>query len=276
MAPVKLSVREYTARSADGEPLFLLHGLLGSSINWHGIARRLAGTRTVFAPDLRNHGRSPGAGEMTYPAIADDLAMLLEAKGIPQATVIGHSMGGKAAMWLALTRPERVGSLVVADMAPASYPNGLERVIDPLLGLDLETIVDRRDADDRLAGDLPHPDLRAYLLQNLVREEGAWKWRVNLPVLKGSLRQIAGFPDPGGRQYAGGALFLYGTDSDYVTQTQLPAIRNLFPHARLRAVPGAGHWLYKDQPDAFVGAVQGFLRAGHSDTGTGEIPQRDT
>jgi esterase len=268
MAPVNLSVREYTSRSAGGDPVLLLHGLLGSSVNWHGIARRLAETRTVFAPDLRNHGRSPDAGEMSYPAMADDLAMLLDAKGIPQATVIGHSMGGKAAMWLALTQPERVGSLIVADMAPASYPNGLERVIDPLLGLDLGAIADRRDADDRLAGDLPHPDVRAYLLQNLGREEDGWKWWVNLPVLKASLKQIAGFPDPEDRQYAGAALFLYGTDSDYVTQTQLPAIRNLFPHARLRAVPGAGHWLYSDQPDAFISAVQGFLRAGQSDVGT--------
>jgi esterase len=259
MAGVKLSVREYTASNASAPPIILLHGLLGSAVNWHGIARRLAESRPVLVPDLRNHGRSPRADDMSYPAMADDLAVLMDARGISLATVVGHSMGGKAAMWFSLTRPERVRSLVVADMAPASYPSGFERVLDPLLALDLGTLADRRDADGRLARALPDPQLRGYLLQNLVREDNGWTWRANLPVLKAALETIADFPDPAGGQYAGPALFLYGTESDYVTQSRLPAIRDLFPHARLRAVPGAGHWLYSDQPNAFLGALRDFL-----------------
>jgi esterase len=260
MARLRLFAREYGATSASAPPLLLVHGLLGSSVNWHGIARRLSDVRPVLVPDLRNHGRSPRAAEMSYPTMADDLAGLLDANGIEQAVVAGHSMGGKAAMWLALTRPERVQALVVADMAPVAYPSGFERLLDALLGLDLAHLQNRAEADSRLARMLPTPGLRAYLLQNLVRKADAWEWRANLSVLAASIDDIIGFPDAAGRQYAGPTLFLYGTESSYVTQAQLPAIHDLFPHARLRAVPGAGHWVYSDRPDVFVSAVRGFLQ----------------
>ncbi len=261
MAGLKLSARTYTGGSGDGQPVLLLHGLLGSAVNWHGIARRLAEWRPILVPDLRNHGRSPRSDSMSYQAMADDLEALLDAERIEQAEIVGHSMGGKTAMWLALMRPDRVQALAVADISPVAYPSGFEGLLDALLELDLARIADRREADSLLARSISSSDLRAYLLQNLVREAGVWKWRANLPVLKASRGEIIGFPDAEGRQYAGRALFLYGTESSYVTEAHLPAIRNLFPHARLRAVPAAGHWLYRDQPDAFIGALKGFLVA---------------
>lgn len=255
----ELFLREY-GNSGDGRPpVVLLHGLFGSSTNWHSIARRLSESRRVLAPDLRNHGRSPSLPPMTYPAMAEDLANLLDQQGIDQAALVGHSMGGKAAMWLALTRPERVQALVVADMAPVTYGHRFDGVLTGLGSLDLDRLGDRRAADAQLARHLDTPGLRAYLLQNLVKEGDGWRWRINLPLLAAFMDDILGFPDTAGRQYPGPAFFIYGNDSDYVTGKQLPSIRALFPLARLRGVPNAGHWVYADQPDAFFNAISGFL-----------------
>jgi esterase len=260
MRPLKLFVREYGA-DAGGTPVVLVHGLFGSSTNWHGIARRLGESRRVLAVDLRNHGRSPPAAEMTYPVMAADLAALLENEAQGRAVLVGHSLGGKAAMWLAVSRPELVEGLVVADMAPAAYPARFEGIVATLAGLDIEGLADRRQADALLALHLPDPAVRGYLLQNLVREGDGWRWRVNLPAVAKSLSELMTFPAAHGRQFPGPALFVYGTESDYVTGAHLPAIRAHFPLARLRAIPNAGHWVYADRPDAFLRALDAFLDA---------------
>jgi esterase len=239
----------------------LIHGLFGSAANWHGIARRLAAGRRVLVPDLRNHGRSPWSEGMDYPALAEDLVALLDVLGIGRAHLVGHSMGGKAAMWLALSEPGRVGSLVVADMAPVTYGGRFGGLIAALSDLPLESLRDRRDADRRLAAAVASPAVRGYLLQNLVPDGlGGWRWRLNLPVLAASMDAILDFPDAGGRQFPGPTLFLYGGRSDYLTGDALPQISSLFPLARLRAIPEAGHWIYADQPEAFSLAVAGFLK----------------
>jgi esterase len=259
VAALTLDLREY-GEPAEAPPVLLLHGLFGSAANWHGIAKRLAEDHWVLVPDLRNHGRSPRSDQMTYPAMAEDLLALLDQRDIRRAVVVGHSMGGKAAMWLALSQPKRVEALGVADISPASYPHRFDAILDALEGLELEHLADRREADARLAAALPSPALRDYLLQNLAREGDAWYWRINLPVLRASMEEIVGFPDTDGRQFAGPTLFIYGTGSDYVTGAHLPAIRALFRHARLRVVPNAGHWVYAEQPEAFTAALQGLFR----------------
>lgn len=261
MTGLKLSLRTYGDADAAGMPLVLLHGLFGSAANWHGVARHLAQSRRVLVPDLRNHGRSPRSTEMSYPAMAGDVAELMDAERIDRALLVGHSMGGKVAMWLALTQPQRVHALVVADMAPVAYPYRFDDVLGALADLDLHALADRRAANARLALRLPVPGVRDYLLQNLIREAGGWRWRINLPALAAAMDRIGGFPHAAGLQYPGPALFVYGTESSYVTGAHLPAIRIHFPLARLRALPGAGHWVYSDRPDAFVRAVQGFLPA---------------
>lgn len=244
-----------------GLPVLLIHGLFGSAANWHGIARRLAVGREILVPNLRNHGDSPWGEPMDYPAMAADLVALLDRQGIPQAHLVGHSLGGKVAMWLALTEPERVGSLVVAEMAPVTYGERFGRLISTLMALPLADLRDRGDADRRLSEDIASPSVRAYLLQNLILDEDRqWRWRLNLPVLARSLDAILGFPDPAGRQFQGPALFLYGGRSDYLTGAALPRIRALFPLARLRPIPEAGHWIYADQPEAFSAAVAAFLK----------------
>jgi pimeloyl-ACP methyl ester carboxylesterase len=265
MAGVRLHLRHYGEVAAGRLPLVLIHGLFGSASNWHGIARRLAADHQVLVPDLRNHGQSPWDPRMDYQSMATDLAALLDAQGIVRAHLVGHSMGGKAAMWLALTAPERVGSLVVADIAPITYASRHGALVKALAALPLHAIEDRRDADARLAAAIQSAPVRAYLLQNLVPDlAGAvdgrgWRWRLNLEVLAHTLDGILGFPETRDLQFLGPSLFVHGGHSDYVTGEGLPRIRALFPHAHLRGIPNAGHWVYADQPDAFYAAVDGFL-----------------
>ena len=257
LATPELTLQRYGNPGAT--PLLLLHGLFGSGRNWQGIARRLAQRRPVLVPDLRNHGDSPHAADMSYNAMADDLAELLEREAVKQVIPVGHSMGGKAAMWLTLNHPRRIAAVCVVDIAPITYPSGFETLIDALLALPLGAIASRADADRRLATAIPSAPIRGYVLQNLRRDGEHWAWRCNLKGIAKALPEIRGFPDPAGRQFAGPALFLYGSNSDYVGAQSLPTIRRLFPLARPRAVANAGHWVYADQPDAFIGALEGFL-----------------
>jgi pimeloyl-ACP methyl ester carboxylesterase len=257
--PVPLHLREYAKAPAGGTPTLLLHGLLGSSTNWHGIARRLAEGHRVLVPDLRGHGRSPAGDEISYAAMATDLVHLLDGHGIPRATVIGHSMGGKAAMWLALTAPDRVAALAVVDIAPVTYPGRLADLLAAMRALPLGEIADRRQADGLLAPAVPDAAVRGYVLQNLEQVGGAWRWRIELAALSAAMVEISGFPDPGAAQFPGPALFVYGTESDYLTGEHLARVRTLFPLARLRPVPGAGHWVYADQPEGFLAAIAGIL-----------------
>jgi esterase len=258
--PVVLHLREYGPAPNREPPVLLLHGLLGSGANWHGIAQRLAERHWVLVPDLRGHGRSPAGDGISYPALAADLVELLAARGIPRATVIGHSMGGKAAMWLALTAPERVSALGVVDIAPAAYPDRFASLLSALRALPLAEVADRRGADARLSAAVPDPAVRGYALQNLTRDRGgAWRWRLDLGALGAAMAELRGFPDPGQAQFAGPALFVYGTESDYLTSDHLGRIRTLFPLARLRPVAGAGHWVYTDQPAGFLAAIAAIL-----------------
>ena len=243
-------------------PLLLLHGLLGSSSNWQALAGQLwAQGVASIVPDLRNHGRSPHDPSMDYPLMAADVIRLLDSLELEQVVVLGHSMGAKVGMWMALNYSDRVNSLISVDMVPARSPNRFEAIFDSMLSLDLERIASRQAADDHLAESLDDPLLRQYLLQNLVREGDQWRWRVNLRVLDAALNNILDFPiSHGPNQFQGETLFLYGGESDYVTSDAGPAIQALFPYARLRAVPGAGHWVHAEQPEAFLSAVLHFLR----------------
>lgn len=257
---LRLHCREY-GRYREGRPsLLLLHGLLGSSVNWHTIARRLEGEYHLLVPDLRNHGRSPHHAECGYPAMADDLVRLLDDHGLEQVIPVGHSMGGKAAMWLALHHPEEVARLVVVDVAPAAYPNRFAPIFRALGKLELERLADREEARRRLGRDLGEPALREYLLQNLVYEGGGWRWRMNLSALSRGIDRIVGFPDIAEWvQYPGEVLFLHGGNSGYLRPEHQGTIRRLFPFARLRMISGAGHWVYAERPGPFLDGLSPFL-----------------
>jgi pimeloyl-ACP methyl ester carboxylesterase len=255
---VKLHYRQF-GEAHTGVPLLLLHGLLGSLVNWQRIARRLAENHRVIVPDLRNHGRSPHHPDVSYPAMTGDVLALLDDLGVDRAVPVGHSMGGKVAMWLALNHPDRVTRLVVADIAPVRYQGRLGMLLDALLALPLERIEKRAEADALLARRIPDAAVRAYLLQNLVRTDSGWRWRSNLQALRDGLDLISGFPEvPPVVRYEGPALFIRGDRSDYVKAEYLPVMERLFPDLELVTLE-AGHWVYAEQPERFVSAVEAFL-----------------
>jgi pimeloyl-ACP methyl ester carboxylesterase len=255
--PIELHVRQFG--EAHARPLLMLHGLFGSSANWLGVVRRLQDRYRLIVPDLRNHGRSPHSKRMDYPAMVLDVSWLLERLELQSCDLIGHSMGGKVAMWLALTQPDRVGRLVVADVAPVDYTHRFETLFTGLWAVDLTGLTDRQAADRQLAAYVEDRQVRGYLLQNLIKRSDGWSWRMNLPVLEREIATLAGFPPLHGKSFPGDALFIYGGNSSYVQADSFPSIRAGFPFARMRALAGAGHWIYADQPDGFIQALEAFL-----------------
>jgi len=243
----------------EGPPLLVLHGLFGSGSNWGAIARRLAGTHRVLLVDLRNHGDSPHHPRMDYKAMAEDLAALIEAEGGPMA-VLGHSMGGKAAMVLALTAPTLVSRLVVVDIAPVAYPPSFRPYAEAMAAVPLRPGLRRSEADAALRAAVPDASVRAFLLQNLRLADGAPAWRCNLSVITDALETISGFPAfPDGVQWPGEALFVLGERSGYIDARGRAAALARFPAAAFVVVPGAGHWVHAEAPEPFLRAVTPFL-----------------
>lgn len=238
-------------------PLLIAHGLFGSSRNWGVIARRVAERRQVIAVDMRNHAGSFWAASHGYDDLAADLAQVIMANG-GRADVLGHSMGGKAAMMLALTRPDLVNRLVVADIAPVAYGHSQTHLIAAMRGLDLTGVTSRSEADRRLAATVEDVGTRAFLLQSLDLKADPPRWRLNLELLEAEMPRITGWPEVTGR-FDGPALFLTGALSAYVQPEHRAAIKALFPAARLAKIPGAGHWLHADRPREFEAAVVAFL-----------------
>ncbi len=257
---MRLHYRKYGDYSDQHPTLIFLHGLLGSSANWHSLARGLSGRYHVLVPDLRNHGRSPHDEDVSYAALARDVMQLIDEQGLESALLIGHSMGGKVAMWLALEQPEQVSGLVVVDIAPVAYPNRLGVIYEALHAVDQAHIGSRTEADAILARYLDDSGLRQFLLQNLRQADGVWGWRINLPALTRGMPVIAGFPEHKGAAYPGPALFIHGGKSDYLQPASRPLIQRLFPRARVRSIPQAGHWVYAEQPQAFSALLDEFLK----------------
>jgi len=245
--------------TGDGPPLFILHGLFGASGNWRTLSRNVFGTayRTISV-DLRNHGRSPHASTMSYPEMAQDVVDLMDALDIGKAHVLGHSMGGKVAMQLALDHPDRVDRLIVADIAPKEYPPGHEDILDALCGIDPGDYEGRDDIDQALARSIRSAGVRQFLMKNLERGTSGFSWKLNLPVIKESYDLVRGSVDSWD-VFNGPTLFVAGGASAYVSDSDLPAIRALFPFAGLQTLPGVGHWLHAEAPEAFSGIVMEFL-----------------
>lgn len=245
-------------RLGSGSPLVILHGLLGSGDNWQGVAKMWAPDFTLLVPDLRNHGRSPHADEAGFQAMAQDVYELIESEDLSQVTVLGHSLGGKVAMQLALDFPERVSGLIVVDIAPKAYPPAHQALLEALLAVDLSRFTTRSEVDAVLAGSIPEPAIRQWLLKNLGRDaRGALCWKPNLPVLHKRLAELsAGFADL--RQFNGLALFVAGGRSNYVQPEDTPLIKARFPQARIEVIPEAGHWVHVDAPGRLGDLVKGF------------------
>lgn len=259
---VRLAVAAHVTGDGEHPPVVVLHGLFGSARNWLTVCRRLAGRHEAIAPDLRNHGSSPWSATMTYAAMAADVAAMIEEQRRP-VSLVGHSMGGKAAMLVALHRPDLVDRLVVVDVAPVTYPAGFGAYARAMLAVDLTGVTRRSQADVQLAPAVPDAAVRAFLLQNLVLDSGGARWRANLPVLEREMAAISGFPSiPRGVSYDGATMFVAGGRSEYVRREHAGAVRALFPRAELRVVREAGHWVHAERVDDFLAVVSPFLGGG--------------
>lgn len=238
-------------------PLVIAHGLYGSARNWGVIARRLSDERQVIAVDMRNHAHSFWDPHHDYPALADDIAQVIEQIGAP-VDVLGHSMGGKAAMALALQHGDLVRKLVVADIAPVAYGHSQIQFIEAMRAVDMSQVHRRSDAEQQLAELGVERALQSFFTQSL--DVTGKRWLLNLDVLADQMPNIMGFPELDGA-WDGSALFLSGAASDYVLPEHRDHIRGLFPGARFAKIPGAGHWLHAEKPREFEAAVRTFLNA---------------
>lgn len=255
-----------------GSRVVFCHGLFGQGRNWTQIAKALADEHRTLLVDLPHHGRSPWRPTFDYVAMADEVADLLASLGDGPSALVGHSMGGKVAMLVALRHPELVERLCVVDMSPVGYhrTDVFEGFVAAMRGLDLDTLTTRQEADERLSAAVPDPTVRGFLLQNLRRDTtggGAgggqsWRWQMNLDVLGDSLPALASWPEDelaGVAPYDGPVLWVAGADSDYVKPEYDAAMSRWFPRKRLVTIKGAGHWVHSEQPDVFVDVVRRFL-----------------
>lgn len=241
----------------NGPSVVLLHGLFGSNENLGTLARELAHDYTVYALDLRNHGRSPHADTMDFPSMADDVRQTMAAHGLDSAAVLGHSLGGKTAMELALAYPEMVTHLIVLDIAPVTYTSGNETELAAMQGLDPGSIHSRRDADEALAAHIESTGVRQFLLKNLERADDGFAWRIPLDTIAAQYPNLAAAPTAPG-PYDGPALFIRGSRSTRVPDNAKPSIRERFPHARLESVD-AGHWVHIEATESVTALVRSFL-----------------
>lgn len=257
----RLAFIDHPVPGATRPPLLVLHGIFGAAKNWRAHAKRLGPGRRVLAVDLRNHGESPWESRHDYEAMADDLARLIGRIG-GRAAVLGHSMGGKAAMVLAETRPELLERLIVADIAPVAYSHDLLPEIRAMRAVDLSKLRLRSEVEAALASRIESAATRAFLAHGAILGEEP-RWSHNLDALEAEMPKIVSYPELGGR-YDGPVLMVTGGASRYVLPEHRGRILARFPTARFAALEGAGHWLHVDRPREFVEAANAFLAQGEA------------
>ncbi len=254
---MELFFREF----GEGQPVIILHGLFGQSDNWVTVGRRIADQFHVYIPDQRNHGQSPHTSIHSFPALADDLAGFIEDHSIVNPVLIGHSMGGKAAMTYALENPGKVSKLAIIDISPRRYPERIAhtQVISQMLSIDLENIKSRGEAEKILASCITDERVRMFILKNLYYKlHGKLAWRLNLDVINQSMDLLFDGISSSNR-YNGPTLFIRGGMSDYVPDADIPMIKNMFPEAIIKTISGATHWVHADAPEELCSLLSSFL-----------------
>ena len=243
-----------------GRPIIILHGMLGCGRNWASIAKKISaqGWRAITI-DLRNHGDSPHSDRMDYNLLAQDIEEVIGALNIEKPIVLGHSMGGKVAMALALRKPHSVGGLIIVDIAPRQYQKSNEYFIKEMLALNLKAVKNRSHADKLLAEQIQDPVIRSFLLQNLYAGEDGYLWRLNLRGILENISALMDFPFEKDNTFGGSALCIAGGNSEYFEETDKELFREFFPNVRIIKIKGAGHWVHSDSPDIFFESVSIFL-----------------
>ena len=244
-----------------GPPLLVLHGLFGSGSNWRSIARHLAPTHSVHSVDLRNHGASPWADSMDYTEMADDVLQVMERLALKQPAVLGHSMGGKTAMALALRHPQRVSRLFVIDVAPVSYTDTLTPFAQAMRSVDVAAAASRAEVQRRLQRSVSDPSVVPFLMQNLVTHNGHFDWRINLMGISAAMPQLCSFPaELLGSRFDRPVTVIAGDNSAYVAQRDGAAFAPMFGQVEVEVIPDAGHWVHADQPAALLARVTRALQ----------------
>ncbi len=253
---ISLNYTEY----GQGRPVIILHGLFGSARNWQGIAKSLAENNHIITPDLRNHGQSPHVDNMSYEEMAADVISLADKLKLNDIILVGHSMGGKVAMTAALQNSARFSALIVADIAPVNYSHGFESLAYAMKSLDLKTLKNRNDAETELAKTTNEAGIVQFILQNLMRTDNNFYWRINLEQISTSLSSISEFPESLNNISSRlPTLFLGGAESKYLLSIYNPAIYQYFPAAEITMIEGAGHWLHAEKPSEFLKEVKTFI-----------------
>jgi len=256
-----------TQLGTSGPRVVFLHGLFGQGKNWTTIAKGLSDSARVALVDMPNHGQSPWTDHFSYPEMADQVAELLRAQGgDDQWAVVGHSMGGKVAMTLALLKPDLVERLAVVDVSPVATRQISEfhTFIRGMQSINLKTVNGRKDADAQLAAYVSDPSIRSFLLQNLRRAQSSssdhgWRWQMNLELLDHNLDKMAGWPELNAEPYRGPVLWIGGDRSGYIRREYMAIMRAFFPRTQLIRIKDAGHWVHSEQPDVFLATLRRFL-----------------
>ena len=252
---MKLNYRKY----GSGDPVFVLHGVFGSSDNWQTLGKQFAEKYTVYLIDLRNHGNSPHSDEMNYKIMAEDLRELMEDEVLRSIHLVGHSMGGKVAMWFATSYPVLVDHLVVVDISPRSYPPHHQAVLEGFHSLNLSSLQSRKEAEDLLAKKIPDFGVRQFILKNLTRNDsGEYLWKINLKAIEANQKQL-GEELASDKKFQGETLFIGGSKSDYIQEVDHNKILYHFPQAKIATVPGAGHWVHAEKPAETARLVTDFF-----------------
>ena len=244
----------------EGRTVIILHGLFGSARNWQGIARALAESHRVITPDLRNHGQSFHENSMSYIDMADDVINLCDHLDLNDCLLMGHSMGGKVTMTIALLHPEQFSALIIADIAPFDYEHSFHDLVEAMLNMDLKNLKHRADAEAELGKVTDDINTVQFILQNLIRVEGQFAWRVNLKTINDSLTEISQFPKHlSSRTCRIPSLFLGGSESNYLRSIHNTSIYKHFPAAEITMIEGSGHWLHAEKPKEFLHEVKNFI-----------------
>lgn len=251
---MKINYKEY----GNGEPLIVIHGLLGMLDNWSTHARKWSNAYRVITIDARNHGRSTHSDEMNYEVMVEDLKILMDDLGINDAYLLGHSMGGKIVMKFAQNYPYRVKKLIVADISPCAYPVRHDTILEALNAVPLNELKKRTDADEYLKKYITETGIRQFLMKSLYqKKDKTFTWRFNLPVIT---KNIAGMGEAVlDTRFEGKTLFIRGTNSNYITRDHISEIELIFPESRVVDIKGAGHWLHAEKPVEFQTIVTDFL-----------------
>jgi len=253
---MKLNYKSY---GDDGPPVLILHGIFGMLDNWHSFASQLGKNHKVFTLDHRNHGRSPHSENFSYPQMVKDLEQFLEDQNLEKVNIIGHSMGGKVAMHLALKAPEKVEKLCVLDIGIKYYPPRHDYIFDALCSLELENFTSRNDINTFLEEKIPNFSIRQFLIKNIKRKkDSSFVWKMNLPVIRKNYDKIVEWI-PTGKSFNKKTLFVRGSNSSFILYDDWPGIQEIFPEAELKSIPGTGHWLHAEKPYELLKIMREFL-----------------